>query len=88
MHDIRFIRDNPGIFDGGLRRRGAEPLAASLVALDDRRRAAVTAAQAAQERRNALSREIGEAMKAKDAARADVLKAEVATLKESRPVKM
>jgi seryl-tRNA synthetase len=37
--------------------------------------------QAAQERRNAASKEIGQAMAAKDAARADALKAEVAELK-------
>jgi seryl-tRNA synthetase len=85
MHDIRFIRENPDAFDAGLCSRGLEPLAAGLVALDDRRRGAVAAAQAAQERRNALSREVGAAKKARDEARAAELMAEVARLKEGAP---
>ena len=55
MHDIRLIRDNPEAFDDGLRKRGLAPLSAELIALDDRRKAAVAALQQAQERRNALS---------------------------------
>ncbi len=82
MYDIRWIRENAALFDRGLANRGAAPLSASLLALDDRRRAAIAEAQAAQERRNALSKEIGQAMAAKDQARADALKAEVAALKE------
>ena len=85
MHDIRLIRDDPAAFDRGLRNRGAEPLSATLLALDDARKAAVSAAQEAQERRNALSREIGAAKKAKDEARAQALMAEVAALKERAP---
>ena len=85
MHDIRFIRDNPDAFDQGLRNRGMEPLSAELIRLDDARRSAISEAQAAQERRNALSKEIGAAKKAKDEARAAELMAEVARLKESIP---
>ena len=66
MHDIRAIRENPEAFDRDLERRGLSPLSAELVTLDDARKAAVSAAQAAQERRNALSKEIGAAKKAKD----------------------
>jgi seryl-tRNA synthetase len=86
MYDIKWIRENAEAFDTGLQRRGAEPLSASLLALDDTRRSAIARAQAAQERRNALSKEIGKAMGAKDVALADTLKAEVAALKESQPV--
>ncbi len=82
MYDIRWIRDNAALFDRGLTNRGADPLSSTLLALDDRRRAAIAEAQAAQERRNALSKEIGQAMAAKDQARADALKAEVAALKD------
>jgi seryl-tRNA synthetase len=82
MHDIRLIRENPAAFDTGLTSRGLAPLSAALLALDDRRRAAVAGAQAAQERRNALSREVGAAKKARDEARAAELMAEVARLKE------
>ncbi|WPP05869.1 serine--tRNA ligase [Methylocella tundrae] len=81
MYDIKWIRDNPESFDRGRQRRGLEPLAGHLLALDDARRAAIAQAQAAQERRNAASKEIGQAMAAKDSARVDVLKAEVAELK-------
>ncbi len=62
MHDIRWIRDNPQAFDAALVARGREPLASSLIALDDARKAAVSALQAGQERRNAASKEIGQAM--------------------------
>ena len=82
MYDIRFIRDNAALFDQGLRNRGAEPLSAHLIALDEERRAAMTASQTAQERRNSLSKEIGQAMAQKDSARAETLKAEVASLKD------
>ena len=83
MYDIRFIREQADVFDKGLINRGAAPLSARLIALDDERRAAITASQTAQEKRNALSKEIGQAMAAKDQARADALKAEVAALKDS-----
>ena len=82
MYDIRWIRDNKSQFDQGLLNRNASPLADHVLAIDDRRRAAIMRAQEAQEKRNALSKEIGQAMAAKDQARADSLKAEVAALKE------
>jgi seryl-tRNA synthetase len=81
MYDIKWIRDNPDIFDKGRQRRGLEPLAGHLSALDDARRAAIGKSQAAQERRNAASKEIGQALAAKNAARAEALKAEAAELK-------
>jgi seryl-tRNA synthetase len=85
MHDIRLIRENPAAFDEGLKDRGMEPLSAELIRLDDARRAAISGAQVAQERRNALSKEVGAAKKAKDEARAAELMAEVARLKETAP---
>jgi seryl-tRNA synthetase len=85
MHDIRSIRENPEAFDRGLARRGLEPQAPRLIALDEKRRTAIQAAEAAQARRNAASKEIGEAKKAKDEERAKGLLAEVAALKESIP---
>ncbi|MFL4975023.1 MAG: serine--tRNA ligase [Microvirga sp.] len=85
MHDIRFIRDNPQAFDDGLAKRGLAPMAAQLIALDEERRRAIAAAQEAQQRRNALSKEIGQAKAKKDDARANALMAEVAQLKESVP---
>jgi seryl-tRNA synthetase len=85
MHDIKSIRDTPAAFDAGLKRRGLAPLSASLLAIDERRRAAILASEQAQARRNAASKEIGEAKKAKDDARANTLMAEVAELKTTMP---
>ena len=59
MFDIRWIRDNPEVFDAGLTRRGFEPRSGELIALDAKRREAVAAAQEIQTRRNALSKQIG-----------------------------
>ncbi|WGJ14258.1 serine--tRNA ligase [Methylocapsa sp. D3K7] len=81
MYDIKWIRDNAEAFDKGRKRRGLEPLASTLLALDDKRRAAIAKAQTAQERRNVASKQIGVAIKTKDVVRADELKAEVAELK-------
>ncbi|WP_027527368.1 serine--tRNA ligase [Bradyrhizobium sp. Ec3.3] len=85
MHDIKTIRDNPQAFDAGLARRGLKPMSASLLAIDEKRRAAILASEQAQARRNAASKEIGEAKKAKDEARAAKLMAEVAELKTTMP---
>jgi seryl-tRNA synthetase len=85
MYDIKWIHENAEAFDTGLKRRGLEPLSSSLLALDETRRSAIAKAQSSQERRNALSKEIGKAMGAKDVALADSLKAEVASLKELQP---
>ena len=87
MHDIRFIRDNPDTFDAALKRRGLEPQSSRLIALDEKRRVAIQAAETAQARRNAASKEIGEAKKNKDEEKARGLLAEVAVLKESIPEK-
>ncbi|QDH35912.1 serine--tRNA ligase [Porphyrobacter sp. YT40] len=85
MHDIRLIRENPEAFDAGLARRGLEPLAAQLIALDEERRAATTAVQVAQSRRNEASKLIGAAMAKGDREGAEAIKAEVAALKEQMP---
>jgi seryl-tRNA synthetase len=85
MHDIRAIRADPAAFDAGLTRRGLPPRAAELIALDERRRALATEAQAAQARRNDASRAIGQAKAKGDEATAAGLMAEVAELKTRLP---
>jgi seryl-tRNA synthetase len=85
MHDIRAIRENPEAFDEGLRRRGLDARAESLIALDEKRRAAILALQTAQERRNAASKQVGLAMARKDTVAADDYKAEVSGLKATMP---
>ncbi len=83
MYDIRWIRENADLFDKGLVSRGLEPLSKDLLALDDRRRAAISLAQSVQEKRNVFSKEIGQAIANKDSGRAEALKLEVARLKET-----
>ena len=90
MYDIKWIRENLPAFEGGLARRGMpqadlKALIERILKLDEDRRAAITAFEQAQARRNAASREIGEAKKAKDEARASALMAEVGELKATLP---
>ncbi|HYC04698.1 MAG TPA: serine--tRNA ligase [Azospirillaceae bacterium] len=80
MHDLRAIRDNPDAFDAGLKRRGLEPQAQAILALDQRRRAAQTSFQEMQARRNDVSRQIGQAKK--EGRDAQPLMDEVASLKD------
>ncbi len=84
MHDIRAIRDNPAAFDAGMHRRGLGDQFSSvaIIKLDEDKRRVSTRAQDAQARRNAASKEIGAAKKAKDDALAAKLMAEVAALKD------
>ncbi len=81
MFDIKWIRDNAAAFDRAMDRRGLEPQAARLIAIDDRRRALVAELQQAQERRNAASREIGKAKASGDEQAAQAVIDEVASLK-------
>jgi seryl-tRNA synthetase len=85
MLDIKWIRDNPDVLDEALKKRNAEPLSATLLAMDDKRRAVIQKLQDMQSRRNAASKEIGAAMAQKNAELAERLKAEVAGLKDSMP---
>ena len=86
MHDLKYIRENPQEFDAALVRRGTPPVAASIVALDEDRRAILTEMQNAQARRNEASKAIGAAIGKGDMATADALKAEVAELKDMLPL--
>jgi len=85
MLDIKWIRENPEALDAALAKRGAEALAQSLVALDEKRRSAVQKAQDLLSRRNAASKEIGAAMAQKNSELAERLKAEVADIKVTLP---
>jgi seryl-tRNA synthetase len=85
MHDIKWIREHEEEFDRGLARRGLPPESRKLIALDERRRAAIQKAEAAQARRNAASKEIGAAKKSNEEAAAQALMTEVARLKTEIP---
>ncbi|WP_038036465.1 serine--tRNA ligase [Thermopetrobacter sp. TC1] len=82
MFDIRWIREHPEEFDRGMARRGLAPQSEKLIALDEERRKSLTELQELQNRRNALSKEIGKAMAAGEKDRAEALKAEVAAMKQ------
>ena len=85
MHDIAYIRANPQAFDAALSRRGADPVADRIIALDAKKREASTKVQQAQSRRNDASKAIGQAMGQGDKDKAEALKAEVAEIKASMP---
>jgi seryl-tRNA synthetase len=91
MHDIRWIRESAAEFDKALNRRPLDDesrkqfSSANLLAIDERRRAAILKSEQAQARRNAASKEIGAAKAKKDEAAAQKLMAEVNELKVTLP---
>ena len=76
MHDIKFIRENPKAFDAGLARRGVAAQAELILELDEARRLYETMQQAAQAKRNSLSKSIGQAFAAGNKELAEQLKEE------------
>lgn len=89
MHDIKAIRENPAAFDAALARRGDAPVSASLLALDESRRAKILAAENAQADQNKASKKVGAAKGCGDDAEFERLralvgekKAEVAAMRE------
>ncbi len=81
MHDIKAIRDNPEAFEAAWSAKGRSGAAAEAVRLDGQLRAAQTALQESQARRNESSKLIGQAKARKDEAEAARLMAEVESLK-------
>ncbi len=94
MHDIKWIREDPEVLIEALTRRGNNEHAAKeaareqvlmLVEMDETRRGLLTKLEGLLARRNAASKEIGQAKAKKDEARAQELMAEVTALKEDVP---
>ncbi|TVP74326.1 MAG: serine--tRNA ligase [Rhodobacteraceae bacterium] len=81
MHDIRAIRDNPAGFDAALARRGLEPRAAEVLAIDEARRSAIVQSETAKAAQNAASKEVGAAKARGDEAEFARLRALVAEKK-------
>jgi seryl-tRNA synthetase len=79
MHDIRWIRENKDSFDAALKSRGLAPQADAVLVLDQSLRAAQTAFQTAQARRNEASKAIGQLKR--EGGDASALMAEVESLK-------
>ena len=86
MFDIKWIRANAEAFDAAVsRRKGISVRASDLLAIDDKRRDIIVRLNEAQEKRNNLSKQIGQAKAQKDEARAQELMAEVSRLKDFIP---
>ena len=85
MFDPKWVREHAEEFDRGLKRRGLPAESGKIIELDEKRRAVIAKLQVLQERRNAASKEIGEAKKAKDEKRVAALMAEVAKAKDEMP---
>jgi seryl-tRNA synthetase len=86
MFDIKWIRDNPDAFDKAMsQRKNVSVRAVDLLEIDERRRQIIVRLNESQEKRNSLSKQIGQAKAQKDEARAAELMAEVARLKEIMP---
>jgi seryl-tRNA synthetase len=83
--DIKWIRDNQDAFLKGMQDRFSErdprELLTRILKLDEERRRTIQQLQEAQARRNAASKEIGQAKQAKDEAKAKQLVDEVAGFK-------
>ena len=86
MLDIKWIRENPDRLAEALVKRqwsseDARSAVDDLISKDEARRAHLGQLQERQERRNAASKEIGNAMRSGDAAKAEELKGEVTAIK-------
>lgn len=85
MFDMKLIRETPDAFDAGLARRGQAPRAGEVLALDEEARKYTHALNDLQARRNAASKEIGQAKAKGDDDRFNALRAEVDQIKKQIP---
>ncbi len=85
MFDIKFIRDHPDAFDAGLAKRGLAARAGEVLALDEEARKYTHALNELQARRNAASKEIGQAKAKGDEDLFNQLRAEVDQIKTQIP---
>ena len=83
MHDIVMIRNHPAEFDAGLNRRNLPPMAAEILAVDQKRREAQTLLETKLQRRNEASKLIGN-LKAKGEDASELM-AEVNGIKAAIP---
>lgn len=59
MHNIKFIRQNPEIFDKAMAKRGIEPIADKILELDAQNRGSKTSLQELKQKSNELAKQIG-----------------------------
>ena len=70
MHDIKFIRDNPNIFNKKMNNRNVDISSENILKIDKKNRELISNLQIFQEERNLLSKQIGILMKdGKDASK-------------------
>ncbi len=81
MFDLKWIRENPDVFDQAMAKRGLPPQSPRILELDQARRDHIAKLQDAQNRRNEASKQIGAAKASGDEALAQKLIDEVAELK-------
>jgi seryl-tRNA synthetase len=60
MHDIKYIRQNPEVFDKEMARRKLEPISAKILELDKQQRSGKSSLQTLQEEANKIAKQIGE----------------------------
>lgn len=85
MFDLKFIRENPDLFDAGLARRNLPPRAGDILALDKEVRQLTQRLNDLQTKRNAASKNIGAAKAKGDEDEFKRLMAEVDSVKAEMP---
>ena len=86
MLDIKFVRENQEFVAEAMANRNASWDSARFSELDDARREAIQAEEALQAERNALSKKVGELMKAGQREEAEQVKARVSAIKDELEV--
>jgi seryl-tRNA synthetase len=81
MHDLKALRDNPGLYDASWALRGLSAQTPAILEIDSRLRTAMTKRMEAEAVRNSASKAIGAAKAQKNEAEAARLMAEVAEAK-------
>jgi len=87
MHDIKWIRENPKVFDEAMKKRGLGPVADEIIKHDKEKRKGISNLQELQHKTNALAKKIGELKAQKQnaddlIAESKELKAKIAEVKQ------
>src|ERR1700721_567293 len=61
MHDLKFIRENPAVFDEGMKKRGLPPQSVEILKLDEEKRGRQKEIEALLAKRNQFAKSIGQA---------------------------
>ena len=83
MHDIKFIKNNPELFDAGLKKRNLQPLSGEIILLYNNYLKVLSQKEEFQKKRNNLTKEISILSKQQSLEKVETLKKEVLKIKES-----